>query len=59
MVFTASLHAQVRKEYLLDKGWTFSKGDFPEAINADFNDNTWERVTIPHDWAIKGGEIDI
>jgi beta-galactosidase len=54
MVFTASLHAQVRKEYLLDKGWTFSKGDFPEAINADFNDNTWERVTIPHDWAIKG-----
>lgn len=54
VTFTASLHAQVRKEYLLDKGWTFSKGDFPDAINAGFDDKSWEHVTLPHDWAIKG-----
>ncbi|WP_374164824.1 sugar-binding domain-containing protein [Arcticibacter sp. MXS-1] len=44
----------VRKEYLLDKNWKFKKGDFPEAIEARFNDLKWETVTIPHDWAIKG-----
>jgi beta-galactosidase len=48
------LHAQVRTTYLLDKGWHFSKGDFPDAMNAGFNDNAWEQVTVPHDWAITG-----
>jgi beta-galactosidase len=27
--------------------------DFPFVQN-NFNDNTWERVNLPHDWAIKG-----
>lgn len=27
--------------------------DFPFVQN-NFNDNTWEAVTLPHDWAIKG-----
>lgn len=54
LLLTPSLRAQVRTEYLLDKGWTFSKGDFPEAVNAGFDDKAWEPVTVPHDWAIKG-----
>jgi beta-galactosidase len=28
-------------------------GDFPFVQN-DFNDNLWEQVNLPHDWAIKG-----
>src|SRR5690349_18844310 len=59
---TLNLKAQVRKEYLLDKGWAFSKGDFPQASQASFNDSKWEKVTVPHDWAIKGpfsGENDL
>jgi beta-galactosidase len=28
-------------------------GDFPFVQN-DFNDNLWEQVSLPHDWAIKG-----
>lgn len=28
-------------------------GSFPFVQN-NFNDNTWEQVTLPHDWAIKG-----
>jgi beta-galactosidase len=27
--------------------------DFP-FVQSDFNDNSWERVNLPHDWAIKG-----
>lgn len=43
-----------RTEISLEKNWKFSKGDFPEAINAGFDDNSWENVTVPHDWAIYG-----
>jgi len=38
----------------LEKNWKFSKGDFPAAINIDFNDIDWETITVPHDWAIYG-----
>lgn len=32
-------------------------GDFPFVQN-NFNDNTWEQVNLPHDWAIKGPFYD-
>lgn len=38
----------------LEKGWKFTKGDFPEAFNSNFDDSKWESVTVPHDWAIHG-----
>ena len=47
------LQAQ-RSETLLEKNWKFSKGDFPEAAQTDYNDTKWESVVIPHDWAIFG-----
>ncbi|MDH6310438.1 beta-galactosidase [Dysgonomonas sp. PFB1-18] len=47
------LHAQ-RSELLLEKGWKFTKGDYPDAVKKDFNDAGWESVTVPHDWAIYG-----
>jgi beta-galactosidase len=51
---TFKSYGQIRTEYLLEKNWKFSKGDHPEAITPSFNDATWETVTVPHDWAIKG-----
>ncbi|OHX68546.1 beta-galactosidase [Flammeovirga pacifica] len=41
-------------ETLLKENWRFSKGDFETAKNVDFNDSEWEKVKVPHDWAIKG-----
>jgi len=46
-------HAQ-RSEYLLEKNWKFSKGDFSEAAKPNFDDTNWQAVTVPHDWAIYG-----
>ncbi len=46
--------AQVRREFLLEKGWKFSREDHPEAISSAFNDSKWQTVTVPHDWAIYG-----
>lgn len=36
------------------RDWSFAKGDFPTAPKADFDDSSWEKVRIPHDWAIYG-----
>lgn len=50
---TLNLNAQ-RSEYLLEKGWKFTKGEVSDAEAPSFNDAKWETVTIPHDWAIFG-----
>ncbi|WP_431294831.1 DUF4982 domain-containing protein [Pedobacter sp. P26] len=55
MVSLAYLNADAqRTEILLDEGWKFSKGNFPNAAETTFNDTRWESVTVPHDWAISG-----
>ena len=53
MGVACTLQAQ-RSETLLEKNWKFSKGDFKEASQPEFNDTKWESVVIPHDWAIYG-----
>ena len=53
MAAACTIQAQ-RSEALLEKNWKFSKGDFKEASQPEFNDNQWESVVIPHDWAIFG-----
>lgn len=53
--FCSNINSQsVRSEFLLEKGWKFSKGDFDNASQVGFDDKAWESVTIPHDWAIFG-----
>jgi beta-galactosidase len=51
---TSYLYSQDRQKILLNKEWKFSKGDIPNAQNIDFSDSKWQKVTIPHDWAIYG-----
>ncbi len=34
--------------------WNFKLGDFPTAIQADFNANDWRALDLPHDWSIEG-----
>lgn len=51
---TISTVSQNRKEFLLEKNWKFTRTDTPENININLNDNSWQTVTVPHDWAIYG-----
>nr|WP_226995381.1 glycoside hydrolase family 2 TIM barrel-domain containing protein [Candidatus Symbiothrix dinenymphae] len=46
--------AQQRREFLLEKGWKFSRTDTEEAVRPEFDDSKWQTVTVPHDWAIYG-----
>ncbi len=38
----------------LSKGWRFSKGNPADAQAVAFDDAAWEKVNVPHDWAISG-----
>jgi len=46
--------AQVRVVKELDSNWKFQKGKSLEAYQINFNDANWEKVNVPHDWAIYG-----
>ncbi|WP_353332676.1 beta-galactosidase GalB [Bacteroides sedimenti] len=48
------LSAQSRTEFLLEKGWKFTRTDNPESYSPGFNDAKWQSVVVPHDWAIYG-----
>ena len=42
------------QQQTLQKGWKFSREDNPQAAETLYNDAKWQRVTVPHDWAIYG-----
>ncbi len=48
----------VRNVSVLKYGYKFKKFDIGNAdlsaVNVDYNDNKWETVRVPHDWAITG-----
>jgi beta-galactosidase len=46
--------SQTRTEITLSSNWKFFKGVNVQAFQKDFDDKSWQSVTIPHDWAIYG-----
>ena len=48
------LYSSAFTETFLDEGWRFHLGDVENAWESDFPDADWQRVTVPHDWAITG-----
>ncbi|MBD1431849.1 glycoside hydrolase family 2 protein [Sphingobacterium sp. DN00404] len=45
---------ELRQTFSLEKDWRFNKGDVDQAASTDFDDRGWDKVTVPHDWAIYG-----
>jgi beta-galactosidase len=37
-----------------DSDWRFYAGEIKGAENPDYNDSSWLRVNVPHDWSIEG-----
>ncbi|WOD42813.1 beta-galactosidase GalB [Hwangdonia lutea] len=55
IVFICSVSGQTDRQVItLEKNWKFIKADVKNAQQIAFDDSTWETVTVPHDWAIKG-----
>ncbi len=43
-----------RQRYAMDPGWRFVVGDPAGADRPGFDDRSWRRVDLPHDWSIEG-----
>ena len=52
--FLFSVVMAQRTEVLLEKGWKFFRGDISGAAHSGYDDEQWQTVTVPHDWAIYG-----
>lgn len=53
-VLSLSFQAQTRKVITLKENWKFQKGTIENAQNITFDDAKWQKVSVPHDWAIYG-----
>ncbi len=53
-VTLASAGIASREERRPDAGWLFHRGDVIGAETPNFDDGTWTRVVLPHDWSIAG-----
>ena len=42
-----------RIEINFDFDWKFSKGDPQDAWTAEFDDEAWRMLDLPHDWSIE------
>ena len=49
-----SSFAQIRTKQLLDKNWRFTREDKTQFSTSNYNDAKWQKVEVPHDWAIYG-----
>lgn len=46
--------ASPREALRLTDGWRFTREDSPDFVRPDYDDRSWQSVTVPHDWAIYG-----
>ena len=44
---------QVERKQLFNDGWKFWLGDEATASTVDFDDASWRKLTLPHDWSIE------
>lgn len=49
----ASLFAGSWRDQSFDSDWRFLRGDAPGAENPSFDDSTWRKLDVPHDWSIE------
>ena len=50
---TTSAVESPRSVLALDADWRFHLGEAPEAVLASFDDSTWRRVDVPHDYVVE------
>nr|WP_315155563.1 sugar-binding domain-containing protein [uncultured Flavobacterium sp.] len=54
LVGCTSTKKQVRIVEDFNKKWNFKLGDYPTAIESNFNTTDWRTLQLPHDWSIEG-----
>ncbi len=50
----AQSKSNIERKQLFDYDWKFFLGDASEAKANNFNDDSWRKLDLPHDWSIEG-----
>jgi beta-galactosidase len=50
----SSMSIQSREVINFNKDWKFKKGNSQNAYQIKFDDSNWQKIKVPHDWAIVG-----
>ncbi|MEI6174645.1 MAG: glycoside hydrolase family 2 TIM barrel-domain containing protein [Bacteroidota bacterium] len=53
-LFSFPLFTQAREVITLQSNWKFARGPQENGWQVKFDDSKWQKVSIPHDWAIYG-----
>ncbi len=51
--FAAMAAESPRSVLALNDDWRFHRGEAPEAVFTSFDDSTWRRVDVPHDYVVE------
>ena len=54
MIWAVDKTASVHTRYTFERGWKFIRSDDANFSLYDYDDSSWQEVTVPHDWAIYG-----
>lgn len=56
LLLVCSISAIIGQNRTVDllQDWKFSNYDYGAAFQENFDDSSWQKVTVPHDWAVKG-----
>src|SRR5690625_1934700 len=56
VVFSACKHRQEKGRIVLNfnENWSFYLGDDSTASKRDYNDSSWKKIDVPHDWSVEG-----
>jgi len=49
--------AEIRHDTSLVDGWRFIKSDVPGAEQENFDDQSWDAISIPHTWNAQDGQV--
>ena len=47
------------RQTLFNDAWRFYRGDVAHAMQADFSDEYWRMVDLPHDWRMEPDSLDV
>ena len=53
-LFILALAVSARERKCFDEGWLFTLGDSLSMATVGYDDSSWRRLDLPHDWAIEG-----
>lgn len=53
IIFDEIVLTEGRTDMLFDSDWLFLRGDADSAESADYDDSSWRKLDLPHDWSIE------